>query len=54
MTLQQLRYFVEVAHTLHYTKAAQNLNISQPSLSYAISSYLKLGSQFREGLKVSY
>ena len=56
MTLQQLRYFVEVAHTLHYTKAAQNLNISQPSLSYAISQLSKkLGVPlFRvEGLKVS-
>ena len=56
MTLQQLRYFIEVAHTLHFTKAAQRLNISQPSLSYAISQLSKkLGVPlFRiEGLKVS-
>lgn len=56
MTLQQLRYFVEVAHTLHYSKAAQRLNISQPSLSYAISQLSKkLGVPlFKiEGLKVS-
>ncbi|NLW41781.1 MAG: LysR family transcriptional regulator [Tissierellia bacterium] len=36
MTLDQIRYFLEVCNTLHYTKAAHNLNISQPSLSYAI------------------
>lgn len=56
MTLQQLRYFVEIAHTLHFTKAAENLNISQPSLSYAITQLSKrLGVPLfkKEGLKVS-
>lgn len=37
MTLQQLKYFLEMCETLHYTKAAKNLNISQPSLSYALN-----------------
>lgn len=37
MNLFQLRYFKELAHVQHYTNAAQNLNISQPSLSHAIS-----------------
>jgi DNA-binding transcriptional LysR family regulator len=37
MTLQQLKYFVEMCKTLHYTKAAEKLNISQPSLSYALN-----------------
>lgn len=37
MNLFQLRYFTELAHVQHYTNAAQNLNISQPSLSHAIS-----------------
>ena len=37
MNLFQLRYFTELAHEQHYTNAAQNLNISQPSLSHAIS-----------------
>lgn len=37
MTLKQLQYFVEMAYTLHYTKAAEHLSISQPSLSYALS-----------------
>ncbi len=41
MTLQQLRYFVEMADTLHYTRAAENLNISQPSLSYALQELSK-------------
>jgi DNA-binding transcriptional LysR family regulator len=37
MTLQQLEYFRVMAKVLHYTKAAEMLYISQPSLSYAIS-----------------
>lgn len=37
MNLYQLRYFAELAHEQHYTNAAQHLNISQPSLSHAIS-----------------
>ena len=56
MTLEQLRYFVETAHTLHYTKAAEQLNISQPSLSYAISQLCKrLGVPLfkKEGIKIS-
>ncbi|MCF0247260.1 MAG: LysR family transcriptional regulator [Synergistes sp.] len=36
MTLLQLQYFQVLAHTLHYTRAARELHISQPSLSYAI------------------
>lgn len=34
-------YFSELARTLHYTEAARKLYISQPSLSYAISSLEK-------------
>lgn len=37
MTLQQLRCFLIMAEVLHYTKAANQLYISQPSLSYALS-----------------
>lgn len=37
MNLYQLRYFQELAQEQHYTNAAQHLNISQPSLSHAIS-----------------
>lgn len=37
MNLYQLRYFSELAQEQHYTHAAQNLNISQPSLSHAIA-----------------
>lgn len=36
MTLNQLYYFVEVCRVKNVTKAAENLNISQPSLSVAI------------------
>ena len=36
MTLLQLSYFVTLAENLHYTKTAEMLHISQPSLSYAI------------------
>ena len=36
MTLQQLQYFRELARTQHYTRAAERLMVSQPSLSYAM------------------
>lgn len=37
MTLQQLQYFQTVAVTQHYRIAAEKLNITQPTLSHAIS-----------------
>lgn len=37
MNLYQLRYFLKLAEEKQYTKAAKQLNITQPSLSYAIS-----------------
>lgn len=37
MNLNQLHYFVTLAHVEHYTKAAEMLSITQPSLSHAIS-----------------
>lgn len=37
MTLQQLKYFMEIASTQKFTTAAKNLFVSQSSLSYAIS-----------------
>ena len=36
MTLIQLEYFRTLAHVLHYTRAAEELHIAQPSLSYSI------------------
>lgn len=54
-TLQQITYFVKLADVLHYTRAAENLHISQPTLSYAISKlekeldvefFLKKGKKF--------
>ncbi len=36
MNLFHIRYFVELAHTGHYTRAAERLCIAQPSLSHAI------------------
>ncbi|MDD3184307.1 MAG: LysR family transcriptional regulator [Anaerostipes sp.] len=41
MNLYHLRYFVTLAHIEHYTRAAQILSITQPSLSHAISSLEK-------------
>ena len=38
MNLYHLRYFVTLAHLEHYTKAAEVLGITQPSLSHAIAS----------------
>lgn len=37
MTLLQLQYFKTLARVLHYTRAAKELHIAQPSLSYSIS-----------------
>ena len=37
MNLHHLRYFVTLAHLEHYTKAAKQLSITQPSLSHAIA-----------------
>lgn len=37
MNLYHLRYFSALAEVQHYTKAAEQLCITQPSLSYAIS-----------------
>lgn len=36
MNLFHLRYFVQLAHMRHYTRAAEALCITQPSLSHAI------------------
>jgi len=38
MTLHQLQYFKRLAEVRHYTNAARELHISQPSLSHAIHS----------------
>lgn len=37
MNLFYLRYFVTLAHVQHYTKAAEQLCIAQPSLSHAVA-----------------
>lgn len=52
MTIQQLKYFIELAHTHNYTLAAQRLFITQPTLSYSINQMEKeLGVQlfFKNG-----
>lgn len=41
MNLRHLQFFVKLAQTQHMAKAAELLKISQPSLSYAISSLEK-------------
>lgn len=41
MNLTQIYYFNEVANTEHYTKAADNLHVSQPALSRTIRDFEK-------------
>ena len=36
--MQQVRYFLAVAGTLNFTRAAERCNVSQPSLTRAIQS----------------
>ena len=36
MTTKQIDYCIELAHTLNYSKAADNLFTSQPTFSYQI------------------
>ena len=36
MTLQQLKYFLEIAKTKNFSTAAKNLFVAQSSVSYAI------------------
>ena len=37
MNLHHLQYFVTLAHMEHFIQAAAALNITQPSLTYAIN-----------------
>ena len=58
MRLNQLEYFIKVVECGSITKAAQELYLSQPSLTKAISSLeteydLKLFSRTCRGLNVS-
>ena len=49
MNLNQLHYFSRLAEVEHYTKAAEELDISQPTLSHAIGSLEKeLGTKLFE------
>ena len=36
MELRQLEYFLELGRTRSFTKAAQNLSVSQPSITKAV------------------
>ncbi|HST84602.1 MAG TPA: LysR family transcriptional regulator [Kineosporiaceae bacterium] len=52
MQLQQLVYFLTVAHTRHFTQAAQQLEIAQPSLSQQIRALEKsLGAELFDRIR---
>ncbi len=58
MTLLQLSYFVALADNLHYTRTAELLHVSQPSLSYAIGEVekdlgVKLFQKDRQGVTLT-
>ena len=36
MTTKQIDYCIELAHTLNFSRAADNLFVSQPTFSYQI------------------
>ena len=38
MEMQQIRYFLAVAETLNFTRAAERCNVSQPAMTRAIQS----------------
>ena len=42
MEMQQVRYFVALAQTLNFTRAAEHCNVSQPALTRAIQQILGL------------
>ena len=46
MTLQQLAYFLAVARTRHFTRAAEESHVAQPSLSKQVQALEKeLGAE---------
>lgn len=36
MTLLQLSYYIEVCHTKNFTRAAENLHVTQPAITNAV------------------
>ena len=36
MEMQQIRYFIKLAQTLNFTRAAEECNVTQPALTRAI------------------
>lgn len=36
MTTKQIDYCIELAHTLNFSRAAENMFVSQPTFSYQI------------------
>ncbi len=51
MEIRQIRYFLEIAQTGSYSRAAENLSVSQPALSMAIK---KLEEEFQVRLFYSF
>ena len=53
MELHQVRYFLAVASTLNFTRAAEQCNVSQPALTRAIQQLEDELSDLREELERS-
>ena len=41
MTTKQIDYCIELAHTLNFSRAAENMFVSQPTFSYQITCALQ-------------
>ena len=52
MEMQQIRYFLALARTLNFTRAAEECNVTQPALTRAIQAQSQAKYGWGDGLVV--